>query len=65
MPQRGFHVQRLMRATVVVEADPVGDGASRVLNAVEALAMDALLYECPEHALDQAVLLRSVWRDEL
>ena len=30
-----------MMASVVVEADPVADGARRVLDAVEALAMDA------------------------
>ena len=54
-----------MWSSVVVEADPVGDGAGRVLNAVEALAMDALLFERPDHALDHAVLLRAVRRDEL
>lgn len=54
-----------MRAAVVVEGDPVADGAGRVLDAVEALAMDALLFERPDHALDHAVLLRALRRDEL
>lgn len=54
-----------MWATVVVEADPVADGACRMLNAVEALAMDALLLQRPDNALDHAVLLRAVRRDEL
>jgi hypothetical protein len=31
-----------MRAVGVLEADPVTDGAGRMLDAVEALAMDAL-----------------------
>ena len=53
-----------MRASGVVEADPVTDGARRVLDAVEALAMDALLFECPDDALDHAVLLRAIRRDE-
>lgn len=54
-----------MRALVVVEADPVPDGARGVLDAVEALAVDALLLQRPDNALDHAVLLRAVRRDEL
>ena len=54
-----------MWAAGVVEADPVTDGAGRVLDAVEALAVDALLLQRADHALDHAVLLRAVWRDEL
>ena len=54
-----------MRAAVVVEADPVTDGACRVLDAVEAVAMNALFFQCPDHTLDHAVLLRAMWRDEL
>ena len=38
--------------------DPVTDGACCVLDAVEAFAMDALLFQCSDHALDHAVLLR-------
>lgn len=65
MPRRGFHVQRLMRAAVIVEGDPVADGAGRVVQAVEALAVDALLLQRPDHALDHAVLLGAVRGDEL
>lgn len=54
-----------MRASVVVDADPVTDGAGRVLDAVEALAMDALLFQCPDHALHHAILLRAMRRYEL
>ena len=54
-----------MRAAVVVEADPVPDGACCMLNAVEALAMHALLFQRPDHALDHPILLRAVWGDEL
>lgn len=43
-----------MPGTVVVEADPVTDGACRVLDTVEAVAMDELLLERPYHALDHA-----------
>lgn len=50
---------------MVVEADPVADSACGVLYAVEALAMDALLFQGPDHTLDQAVLLRTMGRDEL
>lgn len=54
-----------MWAAMVVEADPVADGAGRMLDAVEALAVDALLFQRPDDAFDHAVLLRAVWRDEL
>lgn len=54
-----------MWATVVVEADPVADGACGVLDVVKALAVDALFLECPDHAFDHSVLLGAVWRDEL
>lgn len=52
-----------MRAAMVVEADPVADGAGDMLDAVEALAMDALLFQGPDQAFDHAVLLRTVRRD--
>jgi transposase len=64
MPQRCFHVQRLMWAAVVAEAVPVADGSFLVLNAVDAMAMVALLSQCPEHALNHAILLRAMRRDE-
>ena len=54
-----------MRALGVVEADPVTDGACRVLDAVETLAMDALLFAGPHDSFDHAVLLGTVWGDEL
>lgn len=54
-----------MRSAVVVEADPVADGARCMLDAVEALAMDALLLQRPDHTLDHAILLWAVWGDEL
>ena len=50
---------------MVVEADPVADSACGVLYAVEALAMDALLFQGPDHTLDHAVLLRAVGRYKL
>ncbi|MPL92846.1 hypothetical protein SDC9_38968 [bioreactor metagenome] len=54
-----------MRAAVVVEGDPVADDAGRVLDALEAVAVDALLLERADQALNHAVLLRAVRRDEL
>ena len=54
-----------MRAAVVVEADPVADDAGCVLDAVEAMSMNALLLERPDHPLDHPVLLRAVRCDEL
>ena len=50
---------------MVVEADPVADGTRGVLDAVEALAMNTLLFQRPDHTLDHAVLLRTMGRDEL
>ena len=54
-----------MRPAMVVEADPVPDCAGSVLYAVEALAMNALLLQGSDDALDHAILLRAVRRDEL
>lgn len=54
-----------MRAVVVVEADPVFNDAGRVLDAFEAVAVNALLLERTDQALDHAVLLRAVRGDEL
>lgn len=54
-----------MRAPVVVEADRVPDRACGVPDAVEALAVDALILQRPDEALDNAILLRAVRRDEL
>lgn len=54
-----------MRAAVVVEGDPVSDDPRRMLDALEAMAVNALLLEGPDDALDHAVLLGAVGRDEL
>lgn len=54
-----------MRAAVVVEADPVGDNAVCVLDALEAMSMNALLCERSDNLLDRPVLLGAVRRDEL
>nr|WP_245965225.1 hypothetical protein [Sinirhodobacter hankyongi] len=54
-----------MRAAVIVEADPVGDDAGRVLDAFEAVPVNALLLERSDDALDHAVLLRAMRGDEL
>jgi hypothetical protein len=61
MPQQGSSCP----APGVAKADPVADGTVRVLNAVEPLAMDALFFDLADHALDHAVLLRILGRDEL
>ena len=54
-----------MRATVVIEVDPVADDTGCVLDAAEAMFMNALLLERPDHPLDHPVLLRAVRRDDL
>jgi hypothetical protein len=54
-----------MWASVVVKADPVSDCAGCMLDAVEALAVNTLLLQRSDHALDHAVLLRAVRRDKL
>ena len=46
-----------MRTAVIAEADPVGDDAPGVLDALEAMAVNALLLEGADDALDHAVLL--------
>lgn len=54
-----------MWASVLVKADPVADGACCALRAVEAPAMDALFLQRSDSALDHAVLLGAMRRDEL
>lgn len=54
-----------MRSSVVVEADPVTNHAGSVLDAVEAMAVNALLFQRADHALYHAVLLRAVRGYEL
>src|SRR3546814_16556112 len=59
-----LHAQRLMWAPGVVELDPVADHPAGVLLGFNALPVRALLLERPDDALDHAVLLRAVRRDE-
>jgi len=54
-----------MWSPVVVECDPVTDCAAGVGKALEALAVNALLFEGSDQPLNHAVLLRAVGRDEL
>ena len=54
-----------MRTAGVIELDPVADGAGRVLDALEAVAVNALLLQRPDHTLDHAVLLGAMRGDEL
>ena len=54
-----------MRPFVVVEADPISNHARSVLDAVEAVTMNALLLQRPDYTLHHAVLLRAVRGDEL
>jgi len=50
---------------MVVELNPVSDCPASVLQDFEAMPVHALLLERADHALDHAVLLRAVLRDEL
>ena len=54
-----------MRALVVVEANPVSNDSTGVLHALETVPVRALLFERADDALDHAVLLWTVRRDEL
>lgn len=45
MPRPAYAWQRLMWAAVVVEADPVSDDSARMLDALEAMAVNTLLLE--------------------
>ena len=53
-----------VRAPGVVVLDEAGDLPSCVIEAVEAVEPDALLLQGAKEALDDAVLLRGVGRDE-
>ena len=61
---RCFHAQGLVRAPVVVEADPVGNHSACGLQGLEAVPMHALVLQRADHPLDHAVLLRAVGGDE-
>ena len=54
-----------MGSAIIVEVDPVSDCSCGVLNALEAMPMYALLFECPDHTFVHSVLLRAMRRDEL
>ena len=54
-----------MRASVIVKTYPVAYNAAGVLDILEAMPMRALFFERTDHALNHAVLLRAVRRDEL
>lgn len=59
-----FHAERLVRAPVVVELDPVVDHPTGVLVAFKAMTAGVLLLQRPDDLLDHAVLLWAVRRDE-
>ncbi len=54
-----------MRPAVVIEADPVANDATGVLQCFEATPMGTLLLQGPDDAFDHAILLRAMRRDEL
>lgn len=53
-----------MRALIVVEANPVANDPAGMLQVFEAVAMNALRFQSPDHPFHQAVLLGRVRRDE-
>ena len=53
-----------MWTLVVVKLNPVADHAAGVLQRLEAIPVLAILLQCTDDALDHAVLLRAVCRDE-
>jgi hypothetical protein len=62
---RGFHSGRLVWAPVVIKLDPVGDDPHCMLLGLEAVTMHTLFFQGPDDVFDQAVLLRTMRRDEL
>ena len=50
---------------MVIEADPIPNHATGVLQGLEPVAMNALILEGSDDPLDHAVLLGAVRRDEL
>ena len=54
-----------MGSAVVVEVDPVSDCSCCVLQAFEAMPVDALLLEASDDAFNHSILLRTVRGDEL
>jgi hypothetical protein len=53
-----------MRAPGVVKANPVANDPASMLQGLEPIPVHALLLQGPDHALDHAVLLWAVRRDE-
>lgn len=54
-----------MRTPVVIKADPIGYDTAGVLQGFKPMAVNALVLERSEDALDHAVLLGTIGRDEL
>lgn len=52
-----LYAQRLVRALVIVEVDPVADRTAGMGHALEPLPVHALLLQAPDHPLDHPVLL--------
>ena len=54
-----------MRPPAVVKLDPVANHATGMLQRLETMAMDALLFQSPDQTFNQAILLRRMRRNEL
>ncbi len=64
-PRRGSSCRAPVWSAVVVGLDPVADHTHGVALVLEAVPVDALLFQRPDQTLDHPVLLRSVRGDEL
>lgn len=60
-----LHLQRLVRAPVIVELYPVADYPYCMLLGFETVPVCTLLLQGSDHALHHAVLVQAVRRDEL
>ena len=54
-----------MGTPVVIKADPIGYDTAGVLQGFKPMAVNALVLERSDDALDHAVLLGAIGRDEL
>jgi hypothetical protein len=54
-----------MRPAVVIKMDSITDHPAGMLQGFKPLPVDALLFERPDHPLNNAVLLGAMRRDEL
>ena len=52
-----------MRASVVVEANPIANNAAGVLQGLESVTVSALVFEGSDNPLDHPILFRAVGRD--